>query len=221
MGFGGKSRKAAKAAQDAAYQQQLTAYQNSQDAVNAYNSNYDTRNAPIIGMQGNAQDWLNKYNKGVDVSELNPAAVKTAQQAADQVKGTMDVANNLGSNALAKGDRGYQSRLNSLNSREISKGLASVNVEGLLSELGNQRGILTDTSQFLNADRQAGLGYTNQLYGMTDNMYQNATNTRQMEMQRGNLMNQMLMDGIFGGLSGAASAFGGTGGFSSLFGKKK
>lgn len=221
MGFGSNSRKQAQQQQLQAMQQQQQAFQNAQAQAQQYQSNFNTRNAGILGLQTSAQNWLRRYEKGADVASLNPAFVKNAQETADSVQKTMMVANRLGNNAMVKGDAGYQNKLNSVASRNIAKGLAQLNEQGLMSELDNQRGILMDTSNFLNADSRAGLSLNSELFSMTNSLFNNATTRRQMEIQRSNMMMgnfmqflsggistglQLATGGLFGGGSGSASS---------------
>lgn len=215
MGFGKKSRKEAKRQQEEAMAMQRQAYADSQRMAEEYRNSFNTRNAGILGLQSQATKWLEGYNSGTDVSKLNPAFAKYAQETANQVQSTMQVANRLGDRM--GGDKDYQSKLNSLASRNIAKGLAQVNEEGLMAELNNQRGILMDSSNFLNNDSRAGFGMQSELFGMTNSIFNNATTKRNMEIARSNMMMNNLMQGISGGISAFAS-LGGFGGISSMFG---
>lgn len=215
MGFAKKSRKEAKRRQEEAMAMQRQAYADSQRMAQEYQNSFNTRNAGILGLQKQATDWLANYNAGTDVSKLNPAFAKYAQETAGQVQSTMQVANRLGDRM--GGDKDYQAKLNSLATRNIASQLAGLQEQSLMSELNNQRGILMDTSNFLNQDSRAGFGMQSELFGMTNSIFNNATTKRNMEIQRSNMMMNNLMQGIAGGIS-AFSAVGGFGGISSLFG---
>lgn len=212
MGFAKKSRREAQQQQLQAMQMQRHAYDDAQRRFSEYQNSFNTRNAPVIGLQTSAQNWLNRYGRGEDIASLNPTLARNAQMSANQVGQTMRFASKLGDRRV--GDADYQAKLNSLSTREISKGLAMLNEEGLLSELQSQRGILMDTSNFLNADARAGLGLSSELFNMTNSIFNNATTRRQMEIQRSNMMMQNFMGflstGIQAGLGiaslGASSA---------------
>lgn len=193
---------------------QKTAMAQAQAEKDAYQASAAKRNAGVQALQDNAVGYLNRYNKGEDVASLNPAFARHAQESAQAVQSTMNVAQGLGDTAthsLSK-DAGYQSKLNSVASRNIAKGLAGMNMQALEGEVQNQRGIVMDTSNFLNSDARAGFGMTSDIAGMAGNYFNSATTRRQMEMNRSNMMMNNLMQGISGGVTGALTAFG-VGGF--------
>lgn len=214
MGFGKKSRKEAQQQQVQAMALQQEAYHNAQAQQQAYQASAEVRNAPIRALQGQATNWLNRYEKGEDVAKLNPAFARHAQESANAVQSTLNVAQGLGDTAThsTTKDAGFQAKLNSVASRNIAKGLAGMNMQALEGELQNNRGIVMDTTNFLNSDARAGFGMTSDLFGMTNQIFNSATTRRQMEMQRSNMMMNNLMQGISGGVTGALTAFG-VGGF--------
>lgn len=214
MGFAKKSRKEAKRQQEEALALQRQAYADAQRMAQEYQRSFNTRNAGIINLQNQATNWLERYNKGEDVAKLNPAFARYAQDTANQVQSTMQVANRLGDRM--GGDKDYQAKLNSLATRDIARNLAQLNEEGLLTELNSQRGILMDTTNFLNADSRAGFGMGSELFGMTNSLFANATTKRNMEIQRSNMLMDNFMRGIAGGINAFASV-GGFGGISRLF----
>lgn len=174
--------------------------------VEEYKKSSAQRNQHVAGLQKTAAEFLEKHRKGVDVTQLNPAFSQTALQASDAVKNTMRAARNIGDGAKGGGDANYQAKLDSVASREISRGLGRANVEGLMSEVNNQRGILMDTSNFLNQDAMAGLNMGAGVFNMTSTMFQAATAKREMEMARSNAMMNNLFGFISGGVNGLVTA---------------
>lgn len=204
MSFGGKSRREAQQAQVEALRRQ-NAILDQQDAwAQEYRRNFDTRNAGIISLQKSTQNWLNRYEKGADVSTLNPARVMANQQAADQVVNTMRTASKLGDRQLG-GDADYQAKLNAVSTSRIGQGLARLNEAGLVNELNSRRGILMDTSAYLASDERAGFGLGSEVFNMSNAIFQNATTRRQMEMQRSQLAMGMFTSLLSGGLAGFSS----------------
>jgi hypothetical protein len=222
MGFGKKSRREAKAAQEAAMRQQQAAYAAAQQQVQAYQQSSAARNAPIIALQKGSQDWMNRFNKGTDVADLNPAFAKNAQESADAVMNSMNYASNFGDTATHGGgaDKNFQEKARSVAQRNIAKGVARLNMQGLENELQSNRGILMDTTNFLNSDARAGVGMSGDLFGMTNSIFNAATTKRKMEMERSNMMMQNMMGLISGGVQGfmAATGAGGMFGAGGAFG---
>lgn len=211
MGFNGKAQKEAAKQQAEAMKMQMKAYEDSKQMFDQYRQGFTQRNASVIAQNQKAGNWLDMYNKGTDISKLNPALVQNGQIAANQVKQTMNFANKLGDRR--GGDADFQAKLNSVSSREIAKGLAAMNEAGLMDELNSQRAISMDTSAFLNQDAQAGLGLQSNLFGMTGQIFQSASTRRQQEIQKAQMAMSAVMGLISGGISGAASVM--TGGLSS------
>lgn len=216
MGFGGKSRKQAQQAQIAALNQQNVLLDSQRKLAEDYRANFAVRNKGILDLQSKATGWLNRYEKGADVASLNPARVMANQQAADQVMSTMKVASKLG-DRQAGGDADYQARLNSTATANIGKGLARLNEAGLVEELGNQRGILMDTSAYLSADEKSGFSMGSEVFNMSNSIFQNATTRRQMEMQRSQMALKMFTD-VLGAGVGAFSSVMGAGASAGLWG---
>lgn len=206
MGFGNKSRKEAKAQQEAAMRQQQAQYDAYMRQVNEYNNSFNTRNAGLIAMRDSASSWLNRFNKGEDVAKLNPAFAKNALAAAETTKKTMQFASKLGDNSTmgVRGDADYQAKLRSSAEADVSKGLAFQNMQGLQDELGNQRGILMDSTNVLNSDSRAGVGMSAEGFNMTNSIFNNATTKRQMEIAR----SQAMMSNFMGFLGMGVQAFG-------------
>jgi hypothetical protein len=210
MGFGNKSRKEAKAAQEASLALQRQQFDAQNSRLHEYENSFATRNAGVIQQRDKSQNWLGRFEKGEDVSSLNPAFAKTAQESADAVTNSMQFAGKLGDNAThnAGGDADYQAKLRSVSQRKIAGGVAQLNMGALQDEVANQRGILMDTSNFLNADSRAAFGMGGQVFDYTSTMFNNATTKRQMEMNRSNMMMGNLMGLISGGIQGGMKAFG-------------
>jgi hypothetical protein len=217
MGFGRKSRKEAQTAQVNALNQQNAILAEGQRQAAEYRASSSTRNAPMIQMQADATAFLNKYKKGEDVSTLNPALAQTLNNAANQTTNTLKYATAKLGDTSGQGDAGHQQKLLNVTQRKLGQGVAALNMQGLQDEVGNQRGIAMDTTNFLNADAQAGFGMQGQLSSMASSVFQNATTRRQMEIQRSNQMMGNLMGFVNGGLSavfggGLGGIFGGGGG---------
>lgn len=188
---------------------QQQAYNNALHEQQQYQASSATRNAPIRELQANAQSWLARYNKGEDVASLNPAFARHAQESANAVTNSMNYASSTGDTAtFGGGDKGYQDKLRSVASRNIAKGLAGMNMQALEGELQNNRGIVMDTTNFLNADARAGFGMSSDLFGMTNSIFNAATTKRQMEIQRSNQMMNNLMSAVSGGATGFLTAMG-------------
>lgn len=215
--FAKKSRKQESQNLQAIRQQELELARQQRADAEAYRQAFDKRNAGLITLQNYATDWLDRYSRGVDVADLNPALNSTLMATAANVTKSMQFANKLGNNAMVKGDRSYQDKLNSVATREIYKNAAQMNEMGLLQERANQTGILAQTTNALNADRMAGLGLYNQSSGMNAQAFDMTNTLYQNAVARSNMMTNMLFQGIGGGLS-AFSMAGGFGGLSGLFG---
>lgn len=223
MGFGKKSRREAKAGQEAALRQQQQAFEETQRLSKLYREGFEKRNAGIIAMQERANRWLADYDKGVDVAKLNPALANTLRDTADIMTRTTQVANRIGNNALVRGDKGFQNKLQSVAQRDMFKNMAIANEQGLMEERGNQTNIAMQTSQFLNQDTMAGIGLQNDVFNQSNALFGNWTTKRNIEIARGNMMTNMLMQGIMGGVSGFATAGGAKGLWATggVFGKKQ
>lgn len=220
MGFNKKARKEATAQQQAMFAQQQKAYTDSQNAFNAYNSNFDKRNASIISLRDRGSNFLDRYSKGTDISELIPSSVKTGQMASDTVKNTIQAAGGIGDSSQLPKDAGYQQKLNSVMGANMARGLAQVNEAALQGEVGQQTENVFNASQFLNADAGTGLNLNNQIFNMSNTLWQNATTRRQMEIDVSNQAFGKMMQGLqfgvgiasgglgAGGMFGAGGAFG-------------
>lgn len=206
MSFNNKGQKEALAQQKESMALQKQVYNDSSKMFADYRKDYDTRNKAVIGMQGDAQNWLKRYGKGEDVSSLNPAFAKNSQESANQIKATMTAASKLGDRR--GGDSDYQAKLQNVAGREIAKYNSQLNEASLMDELNSNRGIAMDTSAFLNQDAQAGLGLQSQLFGMTGQLFNSASQRRQMEIQKAQASMQMLTGLISGGITGAFGAYG-------------
>ena len=207
MGFNSSAKKEAKRQQEEALRLEREAYAKAQASRDAYQSTYSTRNAPIIEAQKKSQDFLSRYEKGEDISSLDPTATKYAQQTADQITRTYKTANELGSNAFAKGDSGYQAKLNSVASRNVAKGLAQISEDSLLSNVDRNEQRSMQSTAFLNADQQAGMGLDSNIFQMSSSIFNDTTSKRKLEEDIGMAKMSMLMNGVFGGLSGATAIF--------------
>ncbi len=223
MGFAKKSRKAAKAGQEQALRDQQASFALSQQMAQDYNQGFEKRNAAMIALQTRAQSWLDSYDKGTDVSKLNPALAQTLMDAANVNMRTTQVVNRMGNNALVKGDKGYQQKLSSLAQRQMFRDMGALNEQGLMTERANQTGILMDSSNFLNSDRMSAFNMQSGVFGQSNSIFNNWTSKRNMEIARGNAMNNMLMQGVMGGVSGfiTAGSAGGMFGAKGLFGGPK
>lgn len=214
MGFNRTARREAAAQQQAAYAQQQAVWTENQRQIQEYQRNFDTRNASMIQMLADDTSWFNKYKKGVDVSQLLPANVALGQQTSDMVKGTVAAMGRMGDASQLPNDAGYQSKLNSVMGARLGKGLAAIQSDALANREAGVRDSIAQNSSYLNADRQAGIGMQGQLFQMSNQIWQNATTRRQMEIQvaqqaMGNLMGWVQM-GV-GAVSGFAGAFGNRG----------
>lgn len=218
MGFAKDENRRAQADQEAALARERAVLDEQQKQVKAYQDSYNTRNAGMIVLQNHAKDWLDQYNKGVDINTLNPAFAKAGQDAAHQVMQTMGFASKMGDASQQNGDAGYQQQLSSLSARQIAKGLAAQQEEGLLSEKDNQTNILASSTGFLNQDSQAGIGLQGNLGDASSVLFQNATMKRKMAMERAQNMMNNLFSGISAGVGAFSMAFG-AGGFAKGFGK--
>lgn len=217
MGFNGRARRGAAAQQQAAYAQQQAAFQHAQQQNTEYQNNFNTRNASIIDIRNRGTQFLSRYNRGTDVSELIPASIKTGQQAADTTRATVQAMGRMGDASQLPNDSGYQSKLNSIMGARLGRGLAAVNEAALQGEVGNQTQNVFNASQFLNQDSQVGLNLNNQTFDMTNTIWQNAFSRRQFEQQVAQQSFSNLMSGIQAGV-GVASGFFGAGGIMSHIG---
>lgn len=202
MGFNSSARKEAKRQQEEALRLQREAFEQNKANSKAYQSTFDQRNASVISANKASSDFVDRYNKGEDISTLDPSASKYAGQVADQVTKTYKMSNQLGSNAFTKGDSGYQAKLNSVASRDIAKGMAGIANDSLLSNLSENRGMALQTSNMLNADTQAGYGMDTNVFDLSSSMFRDTSAKRKQEDDIGMAKMNMLMSGVFGGLSG-------------------
>ncbi len=121
MGFGKKSIRKAKSDRDRAEEDRRKQFEESQRQIREYQSTSPTRNAPIIETQTRSRDWLNRFNANEDVASLNPSLNRTLQNSAEQIKNTMNVASNLGTNQMARGDADYQAKLQGMTDAGVAK----------------------------------------------------------------------------------------------------
>jgi len=208
MGFARKSRKEAQTAQVNALARQNEILAESQRQAREYHATSATRNAPIIGLQQDANAWLGRYKRGEDVASLNPALAKTLLNTSNQYTNTLKYATGKLGDTSGQGDAGHQAKLLNVTTRELGKGAAALNMQGLENERANQTGIVMDTTSFLNADAQAGFGMQSQLGAMASSIFQNATTRRQMEIDRSNAMMANTMSFISGGVNAGLRAYG-------------
>lgn len=202
MGFNKSARREAQRQQEEALRLQREAFEQNKANAKAYQSTFDERNASVIKANKYSSDFVDRYNKGEDISTLDPSASKYANQVADQVTKTHKTSNQLGSNAFAKGDAGYQAKLNSVASRDIAKGMAGIANDSLLSNVSENRGMALQTSNMLNADTQAGYGMDTNVFDLSSSMFRDTSAKRKQEDDIGMAKMNMLMSGVFGGLSG-------------------
>lgn len=212
------ARREASAQQQSAYKQQQAAYQTAQTQATAYQNDFTKRNAAITGIRDYGQQFLDRYHKGTDISELIPASVKYTQQAADTVKNTIQAAGRMGDSSQLHSDSNYQNKLNSVMGAKLGRGMAAINDERLNNEVGQQTENVFNASNFLNADAQAGLNLNSQMFNMSNAIWQNATTRRNMEIQVGQQAFGNLMQGIQVA-TGIASGFFGAGGMMSGLGR--
>lgn len=208
FGFGKKSRREAKQAQEASMRQQQQLFEQTQSMFRDYQAGFDKRNAGIMALQSRAQKWLDDYDRGVDVAKLNPALAKTLMDSANITTRTMQVANQVGNRAMVQGDKGFQQKLNSLAQRQMYRDMASLNEQGLMAERANQTGIMMDTSNFLNSDRMAGMNLQGNLFGMGNSLVGMYTNKYNQEVARSNAMFNNMMGLISGGVGAFTSIAG-------------
>ena len=208
MGFNKTARKQAQLQQEEALKLEREALARNQANSQEYQKSYEQRNASTISANKNAQGFIDRYNKGEDISSLDPTASKYANQVADQATRTYKMSNQLGSNAMTKGDSGYQAKLNSVASERVAKGLAGISEDSLQASLAENKGTALQTTQMLNADKQAGLGMDANVFNLSSSMFQDTTAKRKQEDDIGMMKMNMLMQGIFGGLSGATGVAG-------------
>lgn len=209
MGFGRKSRKEAQKAQVDALNQQNAILKESQRIAKEYRDSYSTRNAGVIKMNEGANNYLGRFAKGEDVASLNPALAQTLTNSANQTMNTLKYATSKLGDTSGQGDAGYQNKLLNVTQRQLGKATAAMNMQGLENEVANQRGIALDTANMLNADQRAGFGMQSDISGMASNVFNSATQRRQIEIQRSNQMMGNLMGAISGGFSGMMSAWSG------------
>lgn len=207
MGFARKSNREAQAAQVAALNQQNAILAQQQAAASAYRDGYATRNAGITALQSYATNFLDRYHKGEDISTLMPTSVENAQKSADAAKYTMQAASRQGDASQLPKDSGYQRKLEATTTARLGRALATINDNALHGEVDSNRDILMNTTNMLNADQQAGMGLYSQSFGMAQGVFNSATTRRQMEQARAAAMNNMLFQGISGGLQGLLGAF--------------
>lgn len=214
MGFGSKSRKQAQQRQQQAYNSQQQAIQQAQAQRDAYNADFDNRNADIIGIGQRSSRRLRDLERGVDIGSVYSTLSNTLNQGANAVKNTMNFTGGLGTNAFAQQDPRYQQKLRSVAERDISKGLGQALAQGALGERDRDTGLVLDTNQYLSNDKKYGLGLTGQTVGDFSNLFGNSTTIRQQEMQRaqqawgtfGNILS--IGTGLATGFGGLASTFG-------------
>lgn len=210
MSFNKKARQEAAAQQAQMFAQQQAIFAAQQAKEKAYNDSFDKRNAGIIQLRGEALNWHNRYEKGTDVADLLPADMKIHQQAADTVRNTMTMARGMGDSSQLPRDADYQAKLSHVASARLGTGLAAIASDRLSNRDAETRQTISQSESYLNTDRQAGFQMGGQIFQMADNLWQNATTRRQMEVQiaqqaMGNLMNWVSV-GV-GAVSGLAGAF--------------
>lgn len=214
MGFGSASRKKAQAQQNQAYQNQLSATQKAEADYQAYKSNFNTRNAGIIGLQQRSQGRLNRLEKGDDIGSIYNVLGNTLTEGADAVKQTMGFTQGLGTNALAQQDPRFNKKLESVAGRQIASQMGRSLVQGVLGERDRDTGLVMDTSNYLSNDERYGLGLNQQNISNYSSLFGNASQIRQMEMQRaqmawsqfGNILS--MGSGLMSGLGSLGVGFG-------------
>jgi hypothetical protein len=225
MGFNKAAKREAAAQQAAAYAQQQAQFGEAQRQAREYQQSFNTRNAGIINLRDTGNAWLGKYGRGVDINELLPAQVALGQQASDTVKATVAAQGRMGDASQLPNDAGYHDKLNHVMGARLGKGMAAINADYLNSEHQGVKEDVFNATQLLNQDSQAGLGLNNQLFGMTESIWNNATTRRKMEIEvaqqsMGNLMGLVQMGvgaasgflGAFTSGRGQAGTAGGSGG---------
>lgn len=204
--MGKKSRKEAKRTQERILKMQEQQLIDNRNRVNTFNQASAERNRGITQIRDRSKSFLDRFESGEDIATLIPQQTALTAGVADRIDKTFKVANRLGNNAFTKGDKDFQAKLSSLSQRQIARAMAVINSQALQGEVDKNRGLLFDSTNFLNADARAGLGLDAGLFNATNSLFSAASQKRQMEMSRtsGILgMAGVISDLVTGGVAGA------------------
>lgn len=155
------------------------AAQSANAAYQNYYGTFGSRNKGIIGMQRRALERAKGWETGRDVGKNMAGLATMVQGIADTNRKVMEMTGGMGTNALAQSNPNYMRKLMASTLRKSNR--ESGYQLAALANQQYQQDINTgmQTSQFLNADRQAGLGFLGQgvgnmlnVAGAQSNLYQ-------------------------------------------------
>lgn len=207
MGFNGRAKREAKAREAAAFNSMQASASFADQARRDYLANFATRNAELIGLQERAFGRIKGFETGKDVGQLYAGLSSRLSAGADVVRNAQRLTSGMGTNALAQQDSRYMAKLQNVANRQIASQLGRSMAEGATALYGQDLQTGMATSQFLNADRQAGMQAVGQSVADFGSLGNFASRIRGTEIAQGQAMfNNLMSVGQFGlGVAGMFS----------------
>ena len=185
MGFNKSERKNAQAQQQEAFKQQQQVVADQRNREKAYADSFDSRNANIIKLQKESGDRLDSIQKGSDLGSIYPYLMNMLNQGSDLSQRSLEAVNNIGT--YDQQDSRYVNKLREVSKRRIASETGRTFAGQAVNLAEQDKDMLSKTTQYLNADRQAGVGLTQQGVVNASGLFDNASQWRQSAIQEAQL----------------------------------
>lgn len=211
MGFAKKSRKAAQAREKQAFDDMRASTQTAEKARQDYMNQFAERNKGMIGMQESAFGRIRGFETGQDIGQRMAGMHSALRAGAQGVMNAQRLTSGMGTNALAQQDPRYAMKLQSIANRNIASQIGGALAEQSANMYQQDIGTAMGASQFLNADRLAGVSGLNEAVQNYGNLGNFASRIRQTEIARSQAIFNNIM-GVANFAMGAVTGFAGMGG---------